>query len=206
MLLIVGNDLKTLIISVSAKVHKALIVCLLFISGLLCYYSAKSISSIFRWEKLVSHTSIHGFEDVREQYTRLYTQLENNPYFMFNYGIELVLAKEYEQSIPILHRVCRYFIDTDILCYLGDAYKGMSQYENAETTYRLASNMVPIKFYPLYCLANLYNETGNVDNAINVANIIINKKEKVRSYTTYKIKTEMKQMVDSLSFISNKSP
>jgi len=199
MLLLAGNDLKSLSISIPAKLQKGIVVCLLLATAFLCYYSVTTISSVSHWENLVSHTTVRGFENNREQYERLYKQLDNNPYFLYHYGIELVLAKEYRQSIPVLQQASCYFSDTDVFCYLGDANKGLEQYKKAEVSYLLASNMEPNKFRPLYDLAKLYYETGDIAKASELATILIEKKEKVKSYTTYNIKKEMKQMLDSLS-------
>ena len=207
MLLIAGSELKTLSIHVSGKLYKKIIICLLSIAVFLCYYSVNNISLVSRWKNLATQTSIYGFDNKREQYKLLSTKLNNDPYFLYNYGVELSIAKEYKQGISILQYVCHYLSNTEIFCYLGDNYKGLGQYEKAEAYYQLASNTVPNKFYPLYCLAKLYHETGDSTKAFNMASIIVNKKEKVRSYTTYKIKNEMKQMADSLlSIIHSISP
>jgi O-antigen ligase len=200
MLLVVGNDIKSFSIPIATKVQKSIVVFYTLMTVFLCYYSITTLPSVSRWKKLVTYKSIHGFDDSREQYARLYSQLDNNPYFLYNYGIELVLAREYERSIPILKQACHYFSDTNIFCYLGDAYKWLGQYEKAETNYWLASNMTPNRFLPLYNLAKLYRETGDNVKASELATILIKKKEKVPSHTTNKIKTEMKQMLDSLSF------
>ena len=197
MLSIAGTDFKPLSISTSVKMQKSIPVGTLLVTVFLCYYSIKSISLVSRWERLVSHTSVSDFEDVREQYALLYAQLDNNPYFLYNYGIELVLAKEYEQGILVLQHTCHYFIDTDILCYLGDAYKGLNQYDKAESNYQLASNMVPVKFYPLYCLAKLYSETGRKKESLAMAQTIINKDIKIASYMVTTIKNEMRQFIEA---------
>ncbi|MCL2738117.1 MAG: O-antigen ligase family protein [Bacteroidales bacterium] len=198
MLLIIGNDLKPFTLSVPLKVQKYVIACFLLATILLCCYSVTTVSSLSRWKNLTVQTNLHSFDNTIEQYAELYTQLDNNPYFLYNYGIELVRAKEYEQSIPVLQRACRYFSDTDVFCYLGDAYKGLGQFENAEHCYRLASNMTPNKFRPLYSLVKLYSETGDIAKASELASILIEKKEKVKSYTTYKIKKEMRQLIKDI--------
>jgi hypothetical protein len=199
MLLLAGNDLKPLPVSFTAGLQKSIFICFLLIMLFLCHYSVTSVWSLNRWKNLTARISIHSFEDNCEQYAQLYTRLNSNPYFLYHYGIELVLAKEYEQGIAVLQQTCHYFNDTDILCHLGDARKGLGQYEKAEADYRLASNMAPNKFYPLYCLVKLYQATGRTDEAVKMAKEITDRKEKVKSWTTYKIKKEMNLLVDSLS-------
>jgi O-antigen ligase len=203
MLLIVENDIKPLSISVTATCQKTIAILFMLITIFLCYYSITTILSVSRWKNLTAQTSIYGFDNNREKYKDLYTKLNKDPYFLYNYGVELILAKDYKQGILVLQQTSLYLSNTEIFCYLGDAYKGIRLYKKAEKNYLFASNMVPNKFYPLYCLANLYYETGNATKAYEIAIKLVNKKEKVQSYTTYRIKSEMKQLIDTLSVIKS---
>ncbi len=64
---------------------------------------------------------------------------------------------------------------------LGDAYKALGETQNAEEQFQLAASMVPHKFYPLYLLAKLYNETGQHKKALALARQILTKEIKVPS-------------------------
>jgi tetratricopeptide (TPR) repeat protein len=150
-------------------------------------------------EKKCFPNTNRGFHTTQLEYKQLYARLRHNPYFSYNYGTTLIQAKHFEQGISVLNETSKYFIDTDLLCTLGDGYKGIQQYEIAEKNYFLASNMVPNKFYPLYCLTQLYVETGRHALATNIAKDLINKQPKINSYTVSKIKSEMKELIDSIS-------
>ena len=195
MLAIISNEIKAFQLRMPGYIKY---VCLLLaITLFLC--STSQLRNIRCWETVVFKTTVEGFENTFSEYEQLYKKLKNNPYFLYNYGMGLISFKEYGKGVEVLNEACRYFTDTDILCGIGDGYKGMYRYDLAEEAYILASNMVPNKFYPQYCLAKLYNETNRPDAAIAIANSLIYKKEKIQSYTTYKIKKEMMQLVDSLT-------
>jgi len=78
---------------------------------------------------------------------------------------------------------------------LGDAYKALGETQKAEEQYQLAANMVPHKFYPLYLLAKLYDETGQQDKATEVALKLLTKKVKIYSTVVEEIRTEMEEIL-----------
>jgi tetratricopeptide (TPR) repeat protein len=86
---------------------------------------------------------------------------------------------------------------------LGDAYKALGETQKAEEQYQLAANMVPYKFYPLYLLAKLYNETGHHKKALALALQILNKKIKVPSQAIEEIREEMRKLIFQNTQIDN---
>ncbi|MDR0713197.1 MAG: O-antigen ligase family protein [Bacteroidales bacterium] len=181
------------------KVAKGINATVLVVAGIIFYRSVMEMQAVRQWEKAVAQTELHSFDATQPEYERLYGKLRHNPYFLYNYGTELIQARQHEKGVALLDETAKYFTDTDVLCSLGDGYTGTGDYDMAEKSYLQASYMVPNKFYPLYCLAKLYRDTDKRDKALNVANEIINKREKVKSYTTYKIRKEMISLRDSLS-------
>ena len=55
--------------------------------------------------------------------------------------------------------------------------------------------MVPHKLYPLYLLARLYDETGQNEKAVSVANKIMEKEIKVESEATEEIRAAMMEII-----------
>lgn len=84
------------------------------------------------------------------------------------------------------------------MCCLGKAYQAEKDWRNAEQNFILASQIVPSKFYPLYCLAILYQEKGDYEQALIIAEEILQKQEKINSYQIDKIKEEMSYFRDSI--------
>jgi DNA-directed RNA polymerase delta subunit len=57
--------------------------------------------------------------------------------------------------------------------------------------------MCPVKFIPLYELANIYQEEGKEIEALSLANTILRKKIKVPSVTVSNIRNEMRQLLNN---------
>ena len=65
----------------------------------------------------------------------------------------------------------------------------------AELAYFHAANMIPHKFYPKYLLAKLYEVSGNVEQAKEMALIILEKEIKVQSPAVQEMKQEMEKLL-----------
>lgn len=79
---------------------------------------------------------------------------------------------------------------------LGDNYTALSQFKEAEQAYLQAWYMIPSKFYPLYKLAKLYDKTGQGEQAVSVAEGLLNKKVKVESRAIDEMKDEMLNLIE----------
>ena len=131
------------------------------------------------------------------EYEKLYsTSLKQTPFFLYNYGAELNYTKKYEKSIEILNECASKFNDYDLQLLLADNYTGIKNYQKSEETIKLASDMIPNRFYPLYQLVKLYQTTGQHDKAIKIANEILVKPIKIPSTTIGAIIYEMKEFLE----------
>ena len=112
-----------------------------------------------------------------------------------NYGKALSIAKQNKEAIQILEEAKQYLNTTIIETTLGDAYKETKHYKKAAIAYQHAANMIPARFYPLYLKAKLYEDSGNKEKAIVIANIILNKEVKIPSTAIKEIKAEMREII-----------
>lgn len=80
---------------------------------------------------------------------------------------------------------------------MADSYHHNKDYQKAEYHYIQAANMCPSRYIPLYQLVQLYRDIGRRDEALVLANRILEKKIKVESSTVYAIKYEMKEFIDN---------
>ena len=78
--------------------------------------------------------------------------------------------------------------------YVG--LKATGEYMKAEEQYQLAAYTVPHKFYPLYLLAKLYEETGQNEKAVTIAREIMDKTVKIPSQAIEEIREEMQEILD----------
>lgn len=56
--------------------------------------------------------------------------------------------------------------------------------------------MVPVRFYPMYLLAKLYDESNQKEKAIDIANKVLQKEIKVPSTAIKEIQLEMKKIIN----------
>ncbi|APA00343.1 hypothetical protein BIW12_13415 [Flavobacterium commune] len=136
-----------------------------------------------------------SYETVLKDYKTAYPIFKNEGDFLMSYGKTLSLAGKNTQAITILEEAKQYLNTTVIQTALGDAYKGAKQYKKAETAYQKAYNMCPSKFYPMYLLVKLYDETDNKKQVLIMANNILNKGVKIPSTAIKEIREEINQIL-----------
>jgi len=64
--------------------------------------------------------------------------------------------------------------------------------------------MSPARFYPLYLLAKLYDETGQKEKAVAMAKKVMDKEIKIESTAVKEIQEEMKKIISTAELL-NKS-
>ena len=133
---------------------------------------------------------------LKESLKKPFTGHGFNWIFLLNYGKSLYLSGQYRESLEILERGKDYYTDEVYFTTPGDACKALGKHNQAEKAYKTAANMVPHKFYPLYLLATLYDETGEKAKARQTARNILNKDVKIHSTAIEEIKAEMEELIE----------
>jgi O-antigen ligase len=129
-------------------------------------------------------------------YEKAYPVLKHNGEFLINYGKALSIAEKHTEAVSLFEQAKSYQSNSVLYTALGDSHKALEEYEKAEQHYLQAANMAPGKFYPLYLLAKLYDESGQQHKAIAMANAIMNKEVKVHSIAIEEIREEMKVITE----------
>lgn len=150
-----------------------------------------------KW-KAIAMSSLRGnTEKMLPEYRKLHlTPLKRNPFFLYNYGAELNVAGQYEESIAILSECQEQFNDYDLQMLLADNYYHIGDTTKAIQTYKYAENMIPCRFLPVYHLFEIYKKGGQKDMATRYANEIINKIVKIPSITVNSIKSDVKEYLN----------
>ena len=112
-----------------------------------------------------------------------------------NYGKALSIYEQDKKAVKILKQSQIHLNTTIIATALGDSYKNLKEYDNAENSYKQAANMIPTRFYPLYLLAKLYEESSEKDKAVEIAEIVLKKDIKIPSTAIKEIQLEMKKIL-----------
>ncbi|WP_111310039.1 O-antigen ligase family protein [Confluentibacter sediminis] len=184
---------------ISAPINLVLKTSLVFSVLLASFFSFKSINrlnnSFKNWEFALNSYQYGDYESAIQQYEEAYPELKNNGDFLMNYGKALSIYKQNKKAIQILEEAKKHLNTTIIETALGDAYKNTQQYEEAEIAYKHAANMIPSRFYPLYLMAKLYDDSGQKEKAVNIAKAILDKDVKVSSTAIREIKQEMKDIM-----------
>ncbi|MDR1341609.1 MAG: O-antigen ligase family protein [Prevotellaceae bacterium] len=145
----------------------------------------------------IAHQSLAGKTlQVLPEYDKLYAYLGRNGLFLYNHAAELHEVKEYERSLSVFSLCTKYYNDMDVQMLLADNYRELGRYDEAEKHFRLAASMCPNRFMPLYQLVILYRETNRNEEALNLAQQILDKEIKIPSATVSAIRNEMQQLIE----------
>jgi tetratricopeptide (TPR) repeat protein len=132
---------------------------------------------------------------VLPEYDKLYKYLGKNGLFLYNHAAELHEIGEYEKSLAVFEQCTKYYNDFDVQMLMSDNHVKLQQYGEAESRLKFASAMCPLRFMPLYQLVELYKTTGRPNEAIILAQKILDKEIKIPSSTVNAIKNKMQQLI-----------
>ena len=168
---------------------------LLTISVLLLLLARQQYKAYYTFDESVMLYQTGSYEEACESFSEVYSALQYTGSFLQYYGKSLNMNEKYPRSAEILGRTVHFTSDEILYTTLGDTYKALKRYSEAEEAYRHASYMVPHKLYPLYLLAMLYDETGQKEIAVTVARRVLNKEIKVETKAIDEIRTKMKSII-----------
>lgn len=159
------------------------------------------------WKDASDLYYVGAYPECLEDFELAYPQLKTNGQFLVQYGKALEMAEKYENSITIMNEAKKHLNNTILYTCLGNNYKALSKNTEAEQAYLQAWYMAPTKFFPLYLLAKLYDETGQQEKAVAMAKKVMVKEVKIESTAIKEIIEEMQQILTKHASlqISNKS-
>lgn len=148
------------------------------------------------WNLIAKKSLAGGTRNMLPQYLFLYekTYMSQNNLFLYNYAAELNHIGKNKESNKVLETCINYLNDYDVQMLMADNYEKLQLNKLAERHYKIAHNMIPVKFMPLYSLAKFYESTDQYPEALKLADVIINKKVKIPSPDITQMKREMKQL------------
>lgn len=170
-------------------------IAILFSLGLL---SATAYQTFYEreWHK-IAHKSLRGeTRQMLPRYKSLYMHLRYKDLFLYNYAAELNVVGHYKESLQIAHECDILWADYDLQMLMADNCLQLRQYGDTEKHLKKAAAMCPVKFMPLYRLAELYLETGQKEEARVLAQKIVDKQVKVPSPVINNIKIKMKNLLN----------
>ncbi len=158
----------------------------------LLYIQGNRVLNELEWKHVANESLMGNTQKVLPRYKKLLKPMGDNPYFLYNYAAELYFIGEYVECLKLLKACRQHWADYDLEILFGETYTKLNHPKQAIDHFKLASEMCPIKFVPLYRLYYLYQECGEKEKARETALKIINKKVKVPSFEITKMKAKMK--------------
>ncbi len=175
----------------------------LLLAGYYLLQTPKLKKAYWLWDEANSLYQIKAYKEATESFAEAYPVLKHNGLFLQQYAKCLAMENKHKEALTLLLEAGNYYKDEFSFIAIGNAYKTLDQPRQAEIHYQQAANMVPHKFYPLYLLAKLYNESGQNQKAVVLARQLLDKEVKVSSQAIEEIKEEMREVIDSNTVGSN---
>lgn len=167
----------------------------LTVSFVLLIINCKMFYDEYRWNTIAQRSLAGETKNVLPDYAQLYKTMNHNGLFLYNYAAELNYLGNWKKSNKIMMECSIKYNDIDVQYILADNFEQLKMYDCAEKHLKIAHNMIPNRFIPLYKLALLYNKTSKSDKAIQLAHQIARKKVKINSPEIIYIKQEMKNLI-----------
>lgn len=160
-----------------------------------CNLLNKQASAFRYWKSAYQRYQFGAYDACLQDYEKAFPALKTNGDFLTNYGKALSEAGKPSKAIAILKKAKKLYPNTVVYTAMGNSYKELNRYAEAEQAYFHAWHMNPSRFYPEYLLAKLYHESGQKEKAVSMANELLHKKIKVESEAIREIKAEMNEII-----------
>jgi O-antigen polymerase len=147
------------------------------------------------WNMADNYYNIQNYEKASDQFASINFPLQYTGIYWQHYGKALNLNEEYSKSLEMLNRALPLTSDEVLYTTIGDSYKGLKKYSEAEKAYIHASFIVPYKLYPRYLLVKLYSQCGDSIKVKQMATNILLMQSKVSNRAEEEIKEEMKKYI-----------
>lgn len=128
-----------------------------------------------------------------KDYEAMYPALNDNPYFLFDYGKMLRGQNRFNDSNALLQEGAMLSCDPMFLVLMGHNYRSLGAPRMAEESYQKAFSLLPNRMYPLYCLLDFYVSEGDTDRAMERARQICRFSPKISSKATEEMQRKARE-------------
>ncbi|WDF69710.1 O-antigen ligase family protein [Sphingobacterium oryzagri] len=166
-------------------------------TGTLLYFTVLYRQTFKVWEAAKKKYQYGFYAEAAANYKMLLSDLDENPRFLTEYGKCAYFLKDYDLSVQLLEKARSYTSNTVIETSLGDVYKALKRYSEAEQCYLLALKMRPHSFYNAYLLLDLSQSIGDVKKSKKYASIILDTPVKISSPAVKEIRNRAISIIDT---------
>ena len=114
------------------------------------------------------------------------------------YAAKQLTREKNTVNLPVLKKYAKIFRTSEFYTDLGLLYNDLGDTTTAKYYLKYASDMVPSRIYPRYCLFELYRDGNQPDSAVIVAKTIINMTPKIENTTTIKTQVRAKEYLEKI--------
>ena len=189
------KDLLSIVIRIKYRRYFCMAFLLCFVSITPGLFS--KISNDIKWKKISEYAKYGVSEKMMPRYDNLYLRMRNNPYFLYNYAAEEYDAGRYRDALARAKECQHFFLDYDLEMLMADCYQGLNDTQMAIYHYHKAHYMIPSRLMPYYGEFDVYRQCNDKINSRRMAYLILGLPVKVRSYSTKRIKDEVKLYIIS---------
>lgn len=141
-----------------------------------------------KWCKVANRSLCGMTEKMLPEYKSLYSELQTDPLFLYNYAAELNVVGLYDKSMSICEECENMMSDYFLELLKADNLKHLKHYDEAKTCLQQASNMCPNRFTPLFELFKLYETTRESALMEKTGQALLKKNVKIHSNEIVRIK------------------
>lgn len=165
------------------------------------YWKNNQYEACRQWSSCKMLYNIGAYGTAKEDYEKLYPELQNRGTFLYEYGHCLHKLKEYEKSNEILEEATLHSCDPMILNIIGKNYQEMGRLDKAEEYLIRSTHRLPGRIYPYYLLAKLYAEPGHIqpEKLKRVVDVVLTKEPKVQSTAVREMRAEVKKYLELIN-------
>lgn len=181
------------------KLHRKGVIVLLTVMALVNVFVIHKIhpekASYLQWKQLSQLYRMQQYETIVLDYEELYHILNKEPSFLFEYGNILNKTKSFEKSLEVLHQLLPLTSDPMVYNLIGNNYKELGHWNEAEKCYWRAYYVVPNRIYPLYLLTQLYQDSGQLEKMRELGKKVLKFQEKVPSQAVEEMKDNVRKLL-----------
>ena len=187
-----------------SRLRRAIAVPAAFGLCLLSAFALRRMQAEIRWCDAANRSFCGQTEQMLPIYAKLYTEMKDEPLFLYNYAAELNVAGRYSESLHMGKESERRMADYPTQLLLADNCRLLGHHDDAERHLWQAAYMCPNRFVPLYELHRLYKALGDTTGMCRTADAILRKPVKVDSPQVRRIIAEMKRFRERLTIENTK--
>lgn len=160
-----------------------------------CFYTLHLYGAERQWAVAHERRAVAPLGQTLPRYEKLAVPLRSTPAFLYDYAMACSEASLWPRSDSLLRAYHHWGWNAETTLLAADNAQIQGRTQQADSLFRLAHFMVPVRFYPLYRLMLSAEQQGRLSDAHRLARIILHKRVKVPSPEVELMKKEARRVL-----------